>query len=106
VPAEHLIKDGYAKYLLRASGEGVVADSVRFDKRKRGFNAPIDSLVDRSDPDTRERLMADSPIFDIVKREAIENFIDGSMADNSFSKNLFSFISSKLFLEHHRDWVP
>jgi hypothetical protein len=28
------------------------------------------------------------------------------MADNSFSKNLFSFISSKLFLEHHRDWVP
>ena len=106
VPAEHLIKDGYAKYLLRASGEGVVADSVRLDKRKRGFNAPIDSLVDRSDPDTRERLMADSPIFDIVKREAIESFIDGSMADNSFSKNLFSFISSKLFLEHHRDWVP
>jgi asparagine synthase (glutamine-hydrolysing) len=50
--------------------------------------------------------MADSPIFDIVKREAIESFIDGSMADNSFSKNLFSFISSKLFLEHHRDWVP
>jgi asparagine synthase (glutamine-hydrolysing) len=106
VPTEHLIKDGYAKYLLRASGKGVVADSVRLDKRKRGFNAPIDSLVDRSDPDTRERLMADSPIFDIVKREAIESFIDGSMADNSFSKNLFSFISSKLFLEHHRDWVP
>ena len=106
VPAEHLIKDGYAKYLLRAAGEGVVADSVRLDKRKRGFNAPIDSLVDRSDPDTRARLLADGPIFDIVKREAIEGFIDGSMADNSFSKNMFSFISSKLFLEHHRDWVP
>jgi len=106
VPGEHLIKDGYAKYLLRASGEGVVADSVRLDKRKRGFNAPIDSLVDRSDPDTREQLLSDGPIFDIVKREAIERFIDGSMADNSFSKNLFSFISSKLFLEHHRDWLP
>jgi asparagine synthase (glutamine-hydrolysing) len=106
VPSEHLIKDGYAKYLLRASGEGVVADSVRLDKRKRGFNAPIDSLVDRSDPDTREQLLSDGPIFDIVKREAIEGFIDGSMADNSFSKNLFSFISSKLFLDHHREWVP
>lgn len=106
VPGEHLIKDGYAKYLLRASGEGVVADSVRLDKRKRGFNAPIDSLVDRSDTDTREQLLSDGPIFDIVKREAIESFIDGSMADNSFSKNLFSFISSKLFLEHHRDWQP
>jgi asparagine synthase (glutamine-hydrolysing) len=106
VPAEHLIKDGYAKYLLRASGEGVVADSVRLDKRKRGFNAPIDSLVDRSDPETREQLLSDGPIFDIVKREAIEAFIDGSMADNSFSKNLFSFISSKMFLEHHREWIP
>jgi asparagine synthase (glutamine-hydrolysing) len=106
VPAEHLIKDGYAKYLLRASGEGVVAESVRLDKRKRGFNAPIDSLVDRSDPDTRDQLLSDGPIFDIVKREAIERFIDGSMADNSFSKNLFSFISSKLFLEHHQDWLP
>jgi len=106
VPGEHLIKDGYAKYLLRASGEGVVADSVRLDKRKRGFNAPIDSLVNRSDPDTREQLLSNGPIFDIVKREAIESFIDGSMADNSFSKNLFSFISSKLFLEHHRDWLP
>jgi asparagine synthase (glutamine-hydrolysing) len=106
VPAEHLIKDGYAKYLLRAAGEGVVADSVRLDKRKRGFNAPIDSLVDRSNPDTREQLLSDGPIFDIVKREAIEGFIDGSMADNSFSKNLFSFISSKIFLEHHREWVP
>lgn len=106
VPSEYLIKDGYAKYLLRAAGEGVVAESVRLDKRKRGFNAPIDSLVDRTDPGTRERLLADGPIFDIVKRKAIEGFIDGSMADNSFSKNLFSFISSKLFLEHHRDWVP
>ena len=106
VPGEYLIKDGYAKYLLRAAGAGVVAESVRLDKRKRGFNAPIDSLVNRADPDTRARLLADGPIFDIVKREAIEGFIDGSMADNSFSKNLFSFISAKLFLEHHRDWVP
>ena len=106
VPAEHLIQDGYAKFLLRAAGEGVVVDQVRLDKRKRGFNASIDSLVDRTDPDTRDRLMAEGPIFDLVRRESIEQFIDGSMADNSFSKNLFSFISAKLFLEHHRDWRP
>ena len=106
VPGEYLIKDGYAKYLLRAAGEGVVAESVRLDKRKRGFNAPIDSLVDRTDPSTRERLLADGPIFDLVKREAIEHFINDSMNDNSFSKNLFSFISSKIFLEQHRDWTP
>lgn len=106
VPGEHLIQDGFAKFLLRAAGDGVVADSVRLDKRKRGFNASIDSLVDRTSAATRDRLLADGPIFDIVKREAIEGFIEGSMKDNSFSKNLFSFISAKLFLEHYRDWRP
>jgi len=106
VPSELLIKDGYAKWLLRAAGEGVVADSVRLDKRKRGFNASIDSLVDRTDPLTRDRLLAEGPIFDWVRKDAVEDFLDGTMADNSFSKFLFSFVSAKLFLEHYRDWQP
>ncbi|MBM3602063.1 MAG: asparagine synthase (glutamine-hydrolyzing) [Alphaproteobacteria bacterium] len=104
VPAEHLIRDGYAKWLLRAAGEGIVVDRVRLDKRKRGFNASIDSLVDRTNNATRQRLLSDGPIFDIVRRDAIEAFLDGSMNDNSFSKFLFSFISAQQFLEHHRDW--
>jgi asparagine synthase (glutamine-hydrolysing) len=104
VPSEHLIRDGYAKWLLRAAGEGVVTDQVRLDKRKRGFNASIDSLVDRTNEGTRQRLLGDGPIFDIVRRDAIEAFLDGSMKDNSFSKFLFSFISAQQFLEHHRDW--
>jgi len=106
VPSEHLIKDGYAKWLLRAAGDGVVADSVRLDKRKRGFNASIDSLVDRTDPATRDRLLADGPIFGVVRRDALEAFLGGSMKDNSFSKFLFSFISAKLFLDHHATWQP
>jgi asparagine synthase (glutamine-hydrolysing) len=77
-----------------------------WDKRKRGFNAPIDHLVNREDKDTRDYLMADGPIFDIVKRDSIENFLNSDLTDNSFSKNLFSFISAKLFLEHYRAWTP
>lgn len=106
VPPEHLIQNGYPKYLLRSAGVGVVADTVRLDKRKRGFNASIDSLVDRSDPHTRDRLLSDSPLFDIVRRDALESFLDGSMKDNSFSKFLFSVISVKLFLDHHSSWQP
>jgi asparagine synthase (glutamine-hydrolysing) len=106
IPPEHLIKNGFVKYLLRAAGNTFVADDVLWDKRKRGFNAPIDSLVDRTDNDTRDQLMAEGPIFDIVKRDAIESFLNEDLTDNSFSKNLFSFISAKLFLEHHRDWRP
>ena len=106
VPTRHLIHDGYTKWLLRASCEGVIHDTVRLDKRKRGFNASIDSMVDRSDPNTRARLLDDSPIFDLVRRDAIEDFLNGSMESNSFSKFLFSFVSSKLFLEHHQSWNP
>jgi asparagine synthase (glutamine-hydrolysing) len=99
VPARHLMGGGYAKRILREVGAGIVPDSVRLDTRKRGFNASINSLVDRNDPATRDVLLADSPIFDIVDRSAIEKFLTGDMASNSFSKFLFSFISSKLFME-------
>jgi asparagine synthase (glutamine-hydrolysing) len=101
VPAEHLIKDGYVKFLLRAAVDGLVPDSVRLDKRKRGFNASIDSLIDRKKPDTRARLLDDSPIFELVRRDAVERFLDQDMTDNSFSKFLFSFVSAKTFMDQH-----
>ena len=75
------------------------------DKRKRGFNAPIDSLVDRKDPQMKDRLLSQSPIFNIVKREKIETFLQQDMKDNSLSKNLFSLISVKLFLEYYEGWA-
>ena len=101
VPAEHLIKDGYVKFLLRSAVDGLVPDSVRLDKRKRGFNASIDSLIDRNNPKTREKLLDDSPIFDLVRRDSVERFLDTDMSDNSFSKFLFSFVSAKTFMDQH-----
>ena len=105
VPSRHLIKDGFAKYLLRSAGTGYVSETVLWDKRKKGFNAPIDSLINRKDPQTKDRLLCQSPIFDIVKKQKIERFLHQDMKDNSLSKNLFSFVSVKLFLEHHEGWT-
>ena len=105
VPSRHLIKDGFAKYLLRSAGTGYVSETVLWDKRKKGFNAPIDSLINRKDPQTKDRLLCHGPIFDIVKKEKIERFLHQDMKDNSLSKNLFSFVSVKLFLEHHEGWT-
>ncbi|MBO6947048.1 MAG: asparagine synthase (glutamine-hydrolyzing) [Rhodospirillales bacterium] len=99
VPSRHLMGGGYAKRILREAAAGIVPDEVRLDARKRGFNASINSLVDRNDPETRDILLADSPVFDLVKKSAIEAFLNDDMASNSFSKFLFSFISVKLFLE-------
>lgn len=99
VPVRHLMGGGFAKRILREIGCGIVPDAVRLDTRKRGFNASINSLVDRNAPRTRDILLSDSPIFEIVKRSAIEEFLSADMTSNSFSKFLFSFISAKLFLE-------
>ncbi len=99
VPTRHLMGGGFAKRILRELGQGIVPDQVRLDTRKRGFNASILSLVERSDPETRDVLLADSPIFEIVKKSAIEDFLKADLSSNSFSKFLFSFISAKLFLE-------
>ena len=99
VPPEHLIHDGYAKWLLRAAGEGLLVDSVRLDKRKRGFNLALDSLLDRDAPETRALILEDGPIYEIVRRESIEAVLSRPELPNSFSKFLFSFLSARLFLD-------
>lgn len=102
IPNEFLIRDGYVKWPLREAAQGTLNDQVRLDKRKRGFNASITSLLDREDPEVADRLLAQGPIFDIVKRDAVEDFLRGDLQDNSFSKFAFSFVAAKLFLESDR----
>ena len=99
IPNKYLIQNGLSKWLLRSAGKGIVPDNVRLDYRKRGFNASIDSLVDRSNPKILEEILEPGPIFDIVRREKIEAFLRQDMTDNSRSKFLFSFLSAKIFME-------
>tara|TARA_R110000782_G_scaffold137977_8_gene230447 strand:+ start:1787 stop:3628 length:1842 start_codon:yes stop_codon:yes gene_type:complete len=101
VPNEHLIVNGYQKWLLRASGKNLLPDSVRLDKQKRGFNTSIDSLLDRNDPDVRDWLMEDSSIFDLVNKSSIENMLTKDLTDNSFSKFMFGFVSAKIFVDNN-----
>lgn len=106
IPNRHLIQRGYSKWMLRAAGKGVVPEDVRLDRRKRGFNASIDSLIDRQDPASIERLLAPSPIFDIVRRDRMEHFLLNDMTDNSLSKFLFSFVSARIFLDQQCVTLP
>jgi len=56
-------------------------------------------LLDAGDPEVRRTLLADGPVFDIVRPECIETLLDRRDLPNSQSKFLFSFVSAKLFLE-------
>lgn len=101
VPNRFLIQNGYPKSILRELGKGFIPEEVRLDRRKRGFNAPITSFMDLEAQETLDVLMEPSPIFEIVDRDRMQSFLRDPGSENSRSKFLFNFVSSKLFLEEH-----
>jgi asparagine synthase (glutamine-hydrolysing) len=99
IPDRHLIRNGRAKAVLREAVRGIVPDVIVDNPRKVGFNAPIDELLDREDPQIRATLLEDSQIYEYVRRDKIAEFLDLASLPNSRSKFLFNFVSAKLFLD-------
>lgn len=99
IPSRYLISNGYAKVVLRESMRGIAPDCVLDNARKVGFNAPIFDFLDIKDDEVRAHLLDDSPIFDHVRRDKIEQMLDKESLPNSESKFLFYFLGSRMFLE-------
>ena len=99
IPVKHLIKDGKAKAVLRESMRGIAPDHILNNKRKVGFNAPILELLNLEDASTEKQLFSDSPIYELVDIKAIKSLLRKKVLPNSDSKFIFSFLSSKIFLE-------
>lgn len=99
IPSRHLVRDGYAKVILREAMDGTVPSKVLWNHRKVGFNAPIHSFVDVHDTEVRRWLLRPGPIFEHVRPDRIEALLDKPELPNSESKFLFYFINAKLFLE-------
>lgn len=100
IPDRHLIRDGYGKYILREAMAGILNDQVRLDRRKKGFNASINSLVCFQDRDVRDYLLDPrAAVFDLIRRDRIERLLDMYPVPNHFSKFLFSFINVRIFLQ-------
>ncbi len=99
IPPRHLVRDGAAKSVLRDAMRGIVPDAVLDSRRKVGFNAPIHAFLDPKDPAVRAEVLGPSPIWDIVRREAVLPLLAEDFLPNSQSKFLFYFLCSKMFLE-------
>jgi asparagine synthase (glutamine-hydrolysing) len=100
IPNEHLIQNGYGKYVLREAMSGTLNDQVRLDRRKKGFNASINSLFDFSDKNTCDYFLdSSSVIYDLIDISNIERLINTNTAPNHYSKFLFNFINCKIFLD-------
>jgi len=99
IPTRHLIRDGYNKKVLRDAMRGIVPDRILDCRRKVGFNAPVFSFLDVADAKVREELLDQGPVFDLVRKEAVEAFFAKDRLTNSESKFLFNFLCVKIFLE-------
>ena len=99
IPSSLLVKNGIAKAVLRESVRGIAPDAILDNPRKVGFNAPISDLLNLEDPGVRAELLEDSPVFDLVRRSAVEELLGNRELRNSESKFLFSFLGTKIFLD-------
>jgi asparagine synthase (glutamine-hydrolysing) len=99
IPTRLLIRDGKAKAVLRDAVRGIAPDAIVDNRRKVGFNAPIEDFLDVSDNAVRAYLLDDSEIFNYVDRQKIERLMAKKELPNSESKFLFYFVNSKMFLE-------
>jgi hypothetical protein len=68
-------------------------------KKKLGFNAPIASLLDRRAADVRDRLLADSALWDIVNRNAVARLLQPETNSQGLDNFMFCLTSARLFFE-------
>ena len=103
IPTKFLIKNGFSKSILRDAMKGIVSKKVLETPQKKGFNASLQELINFKDPKIKERLLDDSFIFEIIKKEKIEKLLNNDNLQNSYSKYLFNFINTKIFLENFQN---
>ena len=101
VPTRYLVRGGRAKVLLRDAMRGIAPDCVLDCHRKVGFNAPILAFLDVDEPQTRQALLADNPVYEHIRRDRIEAIIKEPELTNAQSKFLFAFLNTKLFLDEY-----
>ena len=98
IPVRELIRDGHAKSVLRDAVQGILNDSVRLDRRKKGFNASLNSLFPMQDPGFRSFLKDPaSPLSNLVNWKVVEPWMEENPAPNHLGKFLFNLINLRLF---------
>ena len=101
MPSKNYIQNGMAKWPLRKIVEGLVPDKIRLKKEKVGFNANISDAIDLTKKKDRDFLLEDGEIFKIINKKSFEKLISKKRAESGVESNfLFTFISSKIFMEN------
>lgn len=99
IPTRHLVRGGFGKAILRDAVRDLLPSAIVDNPRKVGFNASIHEFLDTRDEEVRRDVLSDSPVWEIVRRDAVADLLDRSALANSESKFLFGVLNCKLFLE-------
>ena len=100
VPTNQLIQNGYTKYFLRKISSEFLPQELIYNFKKVGFNTSLLDLINFNDKSTKDYILSDSPIYEIVNKKMISKMIKNKLF-NSESKFLFNFINTKIFLENN-----
>jgi len=99
VPPKFYMQKGFTKYILRKIIDKYVPDEIRLEKKKMGFNASINSLVNLRSKKFKDFVNKKSLIYKIINKKILMKSLINKDNENHFSKFIFSFISVKIFLE-------
>ena len=77
----------------------MLPESIIKSKKKVGFNASIMSQIHFTKGKNKDWLLSDSKIFNVINKNKFEIILKRNFSKNDFSKFIFNFISSKIFLE-------
>ena len=84
--------------------EGCLNNTVRLDRRKKGFNASINSIIDLEEPSVVDYILDEkSEIFDIIDVKKVTKLIKNNFNQNHISKFIFNILNAKIFLEKNNN---
>ena len=102
IPTKYLIKNGYAKNILRESLKNIIPQKIIENRKKIGFNIPIDNYFNVNNNYDKEWLIKDSIVDGIINKKMIINLANKAHKKNSESKLLFNYINIRLFTENFK----
>jgi len=101
INSKYFIKNGFKKYILRKSMEGIVHKKILWNRKKMGFNSSVESLFKFQDKDTQEFLFdKKSDIYEFINYEKFQKLFSKNKFPNHLSKFIFNVLGCKIFLEN------
>ncbi len=101
--SDWLINSSFQKKILRDFGKNFLPKSIYNDKKKVGFNASIESLIDTNGKELNDFLFTDekSFLYELCDIGELKKLLKMKKLPNHLSKFLFSIISTKAFLSNN-----